>query len=254
MNILSNLSFRQKQVLSVIFTLIVYSLWINPLAALLIVIAVGFHECSHLWAAKRLGLQTNGFFLMPFIGGVSLVSERYKSLGQQAFVVLMGPVGGGLLALATALVYHFTKIDFLVGAAIWMCYLNLFNLLPFSFMDGGQLLDTITYSINRTAGFWIKTVLTAVGVGVLFKIVPIIACLILFLGGSSLYKEYKNWKNFREGNKWECSDDYLNPPLPLTTGQMVLAIIGWVTAVGILLAVMVLLSKSYLVSFQNIFN
>src|SRR5512142_2482919 len=92
----------QKQVFSIFLTFIVYCLLVPWQAALLLVVAVGFHESSHLWAAHKMGLQTKGFYLVPFMGGVAFINGPYRTLGQQAFVVLAGPFGGGLLAAVTA--------------------------------------------------------------------------------------------------------------------------------------------------------
>jgi Zn-dependent protease len=231
---LDGISLKQKQLLSVVFSLLVYAWMFSWQASILIVVAIGFHEASHLWAAKKLGLQTSGFFLMPFLGGVALVRERYKSLGQQAFVVLLGPVGGGLLAVATAVAFLFTGLPFLGAAAAWMCYLNLFNLLPFSFMDGGQLLDTVSYSINRNLGFALRIVSNVAAAIILFKLAPLLAGLVVIFGAISLVKEYNNWKAFRSGNKWECSEDYLNPPKSLTGKQMALTVTGWLVTAGVL--------------------
>lgn len=251
---LSGLTFRQKQILSIIFTFLVYTWVVNWQAAILLVVAIGFHESSHLWAAKKMGLRTSGFFLFPFMGGVALVNERYKTLGQQAFVVLLGPAGGGLLAIITAAVFHFTGWAFLGAAAVWMCYLNLFNLLPFSFMDGGQLLDTISYSVNRTLGFVLRIISTVVAAVVLFKMAPFIMCIVVVFGGMSLFREYNNWKAYRSGQHWLCSDDYLNPPKSLSIGQAALTIGGWLVTAVALVDTMLSISSQPIATITTIFH
>lgn len=228
------LSLRQKQIAFAVLTFAVYTWLINWQAAILLVVAVGFHEYSHLWAAKKMKLKTSGFFIVPFMGGVALVRERYKTLGQQAFVVLLGPVGGGLLAIITVIAFHLTGIPFLAGAAVWMCCLNLFNLLPLSLLDGGQLLDTLSYSVNRNFGFILRIVSTLVALVVLAKLAPIIAGLVIVFGGASLWREYNNWKNYRADKWWLCTDDYLYPPKKLTVPQAVATIGGWLLTAGIL--------------------
>lgn len=253
-NMFDSLTTRQKQIGSVLLTLAVYSWLINWQAAILLVIAVGFHEMSHLWAARKMKLETGGFYLMPFMGGVAFITQRYRTLGEQAFVVLLGPAGGGLLAVITAVVYHFTHIQFLAAAAVWMCYLNLFNLLPLSFMDGGQLLDTVTYSINRTFGFVLRVVSTLVALVVLFKLAPVIAIMVLVFGGVSLVKEYNNWKAYREGNFHLCSSEYIYPPKKLTLGQGALTVGGWILTAGILIVAMASISDSPMDSIKTIFH
>lgn len=236
-------SYTKKQIGFAAFTFIIYTLLVGWQAALLLIVGVGFHEYSHLWAAKRMGMQTKGFFLLPFMGGVALVEGKYQRLSQQAFVVLAGPMGGGLLALATAGVYAVTGIPFLAAAATWMCYLNLFNLLPLSFMDGGQLMGTITYSINRTLGMVCLVISTAVAVVVLWFFNPFLTGLVLFIGGMSVIMELRNWHYFRTGRTYLCDDSYLNPPARLTTGQLVLTATGWAGTAAVLLAAYYLLQQ-----------
>lgn len=244
-----------KQIGSALLTFAVYSFFLNWKVGLLLVVAIGFHEYSHLFAARKMGLQTKGFFLMPFVGGVALVAQRYRTLGEQAFVVLAGPIGGGLLAVATAGLYYLTgqQHAWMAAAAGWMCLLNLFNLLPLSFLDGGQLMGTITFTINRTLGFVCMAVSTVIAAAWLLKMSPVIGMLIVFFGGSSLLMEYRNWKNYREGNYYLCTEDYLNPPTKLAPWQMTLTISAWLLTAGVLLVVNQMMSDNLLTNFPQYF-
>jgi hypothetical protein len=174
-----------------------------------------------------MGLQTKGFYLVPFLGGVALVADRYKTYGQQAFVVLAGPVGGGLLALVTAGTYYITGIPFLAAAAAWMCYLNIFNLFPLSFLDGGQLMTTITYSLNRTVGVVLYTLSSVIATFILWRFNPALSIMVGVLGGMSVASEIRNLMAWRRGDTWLCSDSWLNPPKALTKKQMLLTVLGW---------------------------
>lgn len=232
-----------KQIGFAILTFAVYTAFINWQAALMLTIGVGFHEYSHLWAARRMKLQTKGFYLVPFMGGVALVAERYKTYGQQAFVVLAGPVGGGLLAAVTAVVYYLTGYTPLAAAAAWMCFLNLFNLFPLSFMDGGQLLSTITYSINRTLGVILYTASTVIATFVLAKYNWVLSMIVGFLGGASVASEIRNWNAWRQGKRWLLSDSWADPAESLSPKQIVLTILGWVGTVVVLLTLFHFLKK-----------
>jgi len=230
-----------KQIGFAIFTFAVYTALVNWQAALMLTIGVGFHEYSHLWAAKRMGLQTKGFYLVPFMGGVALVADRYRSYSQQAFVVLAGPVGGGLLALLTAGAYYLTNWPVLAAAAAWMCWLNMFNLLPLSFMDGGQLLTTITYSLNRKIGVYIYTASTLIACVVLFYFNWVLAMLVILLGGMSIFSELKNLQAWKQGQTYLLAEHWVNPPKALTKKQMAFTILGWVGALVILGVALVIL-------------
>lgn len=237
-------SYTNKQIFFAILTFVVYTALVNWQVAILLMVGVGFHEYSHLWAARKMGLHTKGFFLVPFMGGVALVADRYRSYAQQAFVVLAGPVGGGLLAGVTAGVYYLTGWPFMAAAASWMCFLNLFNLYPLSFLDGGQLLDTISYSINRTLGVILHTLSTLVASAVLWFYNPMIAVMVIMFGGASIYSEWRNWKALREGKSWLLNDRWRDPPNRMSVGQIILTVAGWVTTV-ILLGLLMFFLKEH---------
>lgn len=236
------LGFTQKQLGWALFTFLIYTIFFGWQLALCFVIAIGFHECCHLWAARKLKLRTKGFYLIPFMGGVAFVTDKYRSYGQQAFVVLAGPVGGGLLAIATAGLYWFTGIPILAAAATWMLYLNLFNLLPFSFMDGGQLLDTLTYSINRTLGVFFHVLSTIVAAIMLFKFFsPVLGFLVAIFGSSSAIKQVTNWNHYRKGERYLCDDNFLYPPKRLSALQWVGTAAGWAVTAIVFFIIMVML-------------
>lgn len=220
---LSNFSLRQKQILSVIFTFLVYTWLVNWKVAILLIIGVGFHEYCHLLAAKKMKLSTGGFFILPFMGGVAFVTERYKSYSQQSFVALAGPIGGGLLAAVTGLLWYLTKIPFLGQAAQWMAFMNLFNLLPLSFLDGGQILNTVTFSINEKFGVVCKVISTIVAIFVIFKLNPLIAGLVLVFGTAECWAEIKAWKAKEEGDDHLVPDHILNRPRPMSLSKL------WIT-------------------------
>ena len=43
--------------------------------ALLLMIAVGWHESGHVWAMKKMGIKTKGFYFIPFVGGAAVANE-----------------------------------------------------------------------------------------------------------------------------------------------------------------------------------
>jgi Zn-dependent protease len=239
------MSSKWKQIGFAIMTFAVYTALVNWKVALLLTVGIGFHELSHLWAAKRLGLATSGFYLVPFMGGVAFITDKYKSYGQQAFVVLMGPVGGGLLSLAAFAAWYLTGAPFLAAATYWLCFLNLFNLLPLSFMDGGQLMGTISYSLNRTVGMILNTASTIFAIIFLWQYNPILSGLVGLFGGGAVLAEINNWKNYRDGKTHLCDDNYLNPPTTLSKKEMVLTIVGWA-----LTALVLFMVRAYLVNFD----
>lgn len=233
-----------KQIASVILTFAVFA-WITSWqVALLFCIGIGFHEYSHILAAKMFGLKTKGFYLIPFVGGVALIEGRYKHYKEQAVVALAGPLGGGLLATVTAGAHYITGYTFFADAAIWMSILNLFNLLPLSFLDGGQVLGTITYSINRTLGMVCYIASTVIAIGILLYVAPMLVLFIGLFGGVSIWLELKNWNYLRKGMTWMVPDYYLNPPKSLSGGQIALTVIAWLCVAGGLIDLLVQLKHT----------
>jgi Zn-dependent protease len=219
--------FSLIQLLSIPFTFLIYSVFINWKVAAVLMIGIGFHEMSHLWAARRLGLKTGGLIFIPFVGGLAFLQEGTKSRGDQAFVAIMGPAGGALLAAATMGVYFLTGYPLIGAAASWMIYINLFNLLPLSILDGGQLLDTVTYSINRTLGLVIKTISTIVAMIFLIKINYSIAIVVGFLAIPALLVEMKNWNQFRLKRLYMVDQGYLFPQTAQSLLGMLVTVFSW---------------------------
>jgi Zn-dependent protease len=221
-----------KQIGSVLLTFFVYQLFIGWKVALVLVVGIVWHEYSHILAAKKVDLKTNGMILLPFLGGLSFVGGPYKTYAQQAFVVLGGPAGGAVSAFIAYALYLITGIPFLAFAAYILCVFNLFNLLPLGgVLDGAQLMNSITYSFNRKVGFALQAISTVVGITLLFIYTnPMLAVFVGFIGFSPLYTEYNNQKNF-VNNPELCSNDYLDPPVSMNKNQVILTLVGWIITI-----------------------
>lgn len=136
-----------------ILSFALYALVLSWEFALLLIGSLVFHEYGHLWAAKRVGMETKGIYLIPFLGGVAVSKGKPPSQGAWVFVALAGPLFGFALAAATALAYVVTGWTVLAAAAWWMTVLNLFNMLPIYPLDGGQVVRCIAYAVPRPVGF-----------------------------------------------------------------------------------------------------
>ena len=233
-----------KQIGSILLALFVYTVFINCKAAILLVVAVGFHEQSHLLAAKYLGFKIKDFYLIPFVGGVAFIADRYKYYWQNAFVAIMGPAGGALLAGLTALAYLATGYAPLAAAAMFMCILNGFNLIFVSFLDGGQIMGTITYSINKTFGMVCLVLSTVLGLLLMAKISIVLMVVIGFFGGMQTYNEVKNWWFDRKGQYWLVDDLWLNKPKAMSGKEIVVVIVSYLSLVSLLIGMMILLNKT----------
>lgn len=210
-----NIPRRYKQILSIFLTLGIYTWVWNWKLALVIVLAVSFHECCHLLAAHYYKLKTDFFYLVPFVGGGALISPYFNTEFEKAKIVLAGPYGGGLSALICWTVYYFTKSPTWSAIAGLIALFNLFNLLPISMLDGGQLFRSLMYSINRTAGMVFLIISTIAGVIALFFISKVLCGLALGLGLLEVISEIINWRNYRNGDYHLCTELYLHQPTPM---------------------------------------
>jgi Zn-dependent protease len=223
-----------KQIALTLFTVALYTFLLGWKIALVISFTISFHEYSHILAARYLKLKTGGFSLIPGVGGLALLLEQPKSQAQQATVSLAGPIGGGVLALIVFGIYCAMGSSFWGATACWMLFIQLANLIPVSILDGGQVLNSITYSYNRKLGMWINAVAT--GLAFLFFMFrnPFIAFFIMFLGGSAVQREFRNYKHFQAGERYLCDNNYLYPPKTMNKRQVAAVLTVWAAALFVL--------------------
>ncbi len=226
--------FRNNQIGVAILTFAIYQAFLGWKLAVFVLVAVGFHEMCHLLVAKSRGLKTDGIWFVPLVGGLAVIRGQPKSYWDQALVALAGPIGGGALALVTYGVYLATGYPFLLAAAYWMAILNLFNLLPIAFMDGGQLMTSIVYSINRRLGLILLATSVIVGTVLILLLNWLLAIIVGFFGAKQVIKEYRNQVNDKGGKRWLCTSEYLYSPKSLTKIQMRKVIGCWVLTATIL--------------------
>lgn len=184
---------NKKQLLSALVTFVVYCLIFSWKISLLLMLLVSFHELGHLLAAHHSGLKTKGMYLIPFVGGAAIINDRFKTAAQKAYVILMGPAFGAILSLGAFALYYFTGNLYFKIIAYSSAIMNVFNLIPISFLDGGQLLDSITYSINNKFGFCCRVIAATVAIPILWNLNKAIALISLFFSAKSIYEEYKNF-------------------------------------------------------------
>ena len=220
-----------KQVLMAVLTLVVYSIVFNWKMALMLCIAISWHEYCHILAAKKCNITTSGFYLIPMVGGVALMNDSPKTRAEQVFISIMGPVGGGSLGVIAYFVYLITHIPLVGTLALSLILINLFNLVPLSILDGGQILNCITYSLNRTFGFIIHIVTTITGVVLLYFVNPFVASFVALLGVPSLIREGMDYKHYRRGNFHLVSESYLNPMKKLSYKGILVTILCWISVI-----------------------
>ena len=117
---------------------------------LLLVIVIFLHEMGHFIAMKRFGYRDVQMFFIPFMGAYVSGEPHRVSQFQKAVTLLAGPIPGIILGLLFGWLYFQTSHQFYFQASILFLLLNVFNLLPVSPLDGGQLMETIFFHSSRS--------------------------------------------------------------------------------------------------------
>lgn len=107
--------------------------------------AVGFvlllfvHELGHYIAARQRGLDVGAPTFIPFVGAWIQMKDLPHDAETEAYVGLGGPLLGTVGALACYFAARSYQADWLLAVAYAGFFLNLFNLIPLSPLDGGRI-------------------------------------------------------------------------------------------------------------------
>lgn len=103
------------------------------------VLSIFVHECGHAIAAKAKGHPFGFMVFIPFMGGLVAHKRGGLTVGEDAFVGIMGPVFGTLYAVACIGIYMVTKAPFWFVLTYLVASINLLNLLPVPPLDGAWI-------------------------------------------------------------------------------------------------------------------
>ena len=151
--------------------------------------AIGFvllilvHELGHVVELRRQGVPASAPLFIPFLGAVVGMKQMPKNAWHEAQVALAGPILGSLGALVVWIAGEALDSELLVALAFTGFFLNLFNLLPVSPLDGGRAMAAV------------HPALWAAGLAVLLGLVLVapnpILIIILVLGGLEVWRRWR---------------------------------------------------------------
>jgi stage IV sporulation protein FB len=132
----------------------------------IIAVVLIIHELGHFVAMKIYNYNDVKMFFIPFVGALVTGNKKEISQKQKIFVLLAGPVPGIIIGLILYVLGSENNSSELIKIANLFIFINAFNLLPMTPLDGGQLIDTMF--INPNGGMQkIFILLSALGMAVL---------------------------------------------------------------------------------------
>lgn len=129
---------------SMLVTIWVYALAWGVWFAVGFVLLIFVHELGHLIAARRIGLKVGLPVFIPFMGAFIALQEAPKDAWVEAQVGIGGPLLGTVGALACEGLYLVTGNPMFRALAYTGFFLNLFNLAPIGFLDGGRIVTALS--------------------------------------------------------------------------------------------------------------
>lgn len=132
--------------------------WLFGLGFVLMIL---IHELGHGWAIKKQGLSAGYPVFIPFFGAmISLRGQPRNSL-VEARIAIAGPVAGTAAALGATTLFLLTEQRIYLAVAYGGYFLNLFNLVPMSPLDGGRVAQMFSRRM------WLVGLLLMIGLFVL---------------------------------------------------------------------------------------
>jgi Zn-dependent protease len=124
---------------TMLLSLAVYAaIWGWPYAAGFIALMF-IHEMGHFIAARQCGLNVGAPTFIPFLGAWIDLKDQPLDVRTEAYIAFAGPLVGTVAAVAVYLCGRWTDSTLLLAIAYAGFFLNLFNLLPVSPLDGGRI-------------------------------------------------------------------------------------------------------------------
>ena len=150
--------------------------------------AVGFvfllliHELGHVLELRRQGIPASAPLFIPFLGAVVGMKQMPHNVWKEAQVALAGPVLGSLAAFGLWATGEAYDSELLIALAFTGFFLNLFNLIPVSPLDGGRAVAAL------------HPALWAVGLALLLGLTILrpnpILILVLVVGGMEVWRRW----------------------------------------------------------------
>lgn len=165
------------------------------------VLLIFVHECGHLIAARRCGLNAGAPVFIPFMGAFIALKDAPKNAWIEAIVGIGGPLLGTVGAFVCQAIYMATGQEMYRALAYSGFFLNLFNMVPIGFLDGGRIATALS------PWLWIAGLVIMIGFLVLhFNFLILLVLLLSAPRVFSLFRdksdEEKRYFEISAGQRW----------------------------------------------------
>lgn len=129
---------------TMILSILAYSMMFGWQFAVGFVILIFIHEIGHLLAAKKLGMNVSAPMFIPFVGALITLREVPRNAWSEAQIGIGGPLLGSLGAALCIPLFYWTGNYLFLALAYTGFFLNLFNLVPIGYLDGGRIVTVLS--------------------------------------------------------------------------------------------------------------
>lgn len=126
--------------ISMLVSAVLYGLIFGWAYGIGFVLLIFVHEMGHVWAARLEGVKVSAPMFIPFMGALISMQQRPGDSLAEAKIAAGGPILGSLGALACLGLYSWLHQPLFLALAYIGFFLNLFNLVPITPLDGGRIL------------------------------------------------------------------------------------------------------------------
>lgn len=108
-----------------------------------IVVILLIHEFGHVVALRMKGIAASLPVFIPFLGAAIAMKENPRSVADEAFIGGAGPLTGLIASVVCFGVYELTGSQLFAALAYFGFFLQAFNLIPVSPLDGGRMMAAV---------------------------------------------------------------------------------------------------------------
>jgi Zn-dependent protease len=124
-----------------------YALFFGWKFGIVFVLLIAVHEAGHIVFMRAVGLPASLPYFIPGLGAFTALRAPLPSIFQESIVAFGGPLLGTLGGIACFAYGYATGNAFWYAAAYTAFFLNLFNMFPVAFLDGGRMTGAISPSL-----------------------------------------------------------------------------------------------------------